>query len=566
LNKTLKIIALAVGGLVALIALLFAALTLLFDPNDYRDDIIQAVKTATGRELKIEGRLGWSLIPRLGITTERVELGNAPGFGRDPFARIDAAGVSVEWLPLLTGRVSVNTIYLDGLNVNLANNAAGQSNWSDLVTPRETRTEPAGKPAGQASLAAFAAQRLDIRRTTLTWQDQATGARYAARDLALQAGPLALDQPMGIELSFELEYGEPVRRVPVKLQTQLVYAADRLALERLALGVNGSHLTGSAEVVNLANPAVRFDMALDQFDLDKYLPGASPPATAGTGKDSKTAAAGPAELPLPLLRTLDVQGKFAIGKLKAIGLRTEDIRVQLAARNGVIQFGPNSAKLYGGTYESRTTLDVRSATPKIKLEETLNSIQLGPFLKDAGVFDKFSGTAEIRLALTAQGAEANALKRTLNGKVAVAARDGKIEGVNFEKLIAEAKQLADQLRGKQASAAPAATDETAFKSLRATFKLTNGVAVTDDFTLDGPTVRAKGGGNADLVKETLDARLKVTVAEAAGRKGSTVPVTVSGPFAKPSFGVDVGEALKDEAGRKLEKKLEQKLEKYFQKR
>jgi AsmA protein len=227
----------------------------------------------------------------------------------------------------------------------------------------------------------------------------------------------------------------------------------------------------------------------------------------------------------------------------------------------LVELGPNSAILYGGTYTGRTTLDARAATPRLKMEEKLERIALGPFLKDAGVFDRFSGTANLDLALTAQGSDVAALKRTLSGTAAVNATDGKIEGVNLLKLIADAKRLRDQARGKRVSVAAAPADETAFTRLRSTFRLSNGVATTDDLALEGPVLRATGKGRADLVKETLDFRLPVTVAEGAQQRGTTVPVLIGGTFTKPSFGVDLGVMAKQEVEKAVEKKLEQELKK-----
>jgi len=58
MNKPLKILAILLGGLLALLAILAVTLTLVFDPNEYKGEIIQAVKDKTGRELRIDGKLG----------------------------------------------------------------------------------------------------------------------------------------------------------------------------------------------------------------------------------------------------------------------------------------------------------------------------------------------------------------------------------------------------------------------------------------------------------------------------------------------------------------------------
>jgi AsmA protein len=567
MKKPLKLLVIALGAVLGLLLILVLVLPLVFDPNRYRDEIAQAVKDQTGRDLKIGGPLGWSVFPRLAIEAGKLELGNAPGFGREPFAQIEAAGVQVAWLPLLTGRVSVDTFYMDGLTVNLARNAAGKTNWDDLLEqkPKPGAGEKPKGPAGAPTAApALAIGKLDIRRATLTWNEQASGTRYALRDFTLATGKVVLNEPIDLRLTLGLEHGTPARRIPLSLQTKLVLGPERLALNDLRLDVDDSHLTGTVEINNLQKPAYRIDLALDKVDLDKYLPASPTPKSAGTRPG--TPAATPAALPLAPLRALNLQGRLRVQDLKAYGVRASELKIQASARQGLIELGPNSAKLYGGTYAGRTSLDARTADPRLKMEEKLERIALGPFLKDAGVFDKFSGTANLDLALTAQGADVAAVKRTLNGTVAVNAADGKIEGVNLQKLVADAKKLGDQMRGKRVTVAAAPADETAFTRLHASLRLTNGVAATDDLALEGPVVRATGKGRADLVKETLDFRLPVTVAEGAQQRGTTVPVLVGGTFAKPSFGVDLGEVAKQQAEKAIEKKLGKELEKLRKKR
>jgi AsmA protein len=71
-------------------------------------------------------------------------------------------------------------------------------------------------------------------------------------------------------------------------------------------------------------------------------------------------------------------------------------------------------------------------------------------------------------------------------------------------------------------------------------------------------VRASGSGAANLAQETIDYRLQVTVAEAAGRAGATLPLRIGGTFAAPEYRVDFSALLKEKATKPLEQKLEQK--------
>ncbi|HJW82381.1 MAG TPA: AsmA family protein, partial [Acidiferrobacterales bacterium] len=537
-------------------------------------------------------KIGWSFFPRLGVEAGGLELSNAPGFGKEPFAKIDAAGVHVQFLPLLSGKLTVDTVFLHGLNLNLAKNAAGRNNWEDMLA-RGAKPAPAetGKPApGKLPIEALSIGRLDIKRANITWRDDAAASLLAVRNLELATGRFVSGEPLDLRLGFELARD---KATPIKaaLQGRLTASPDALKLAKLDLKVDDSRLTGSMEIHNFASPALRFDLALDKIDLDRYLaaekPAGKPAAgaknapapVAGSTKSAPAPAAArdgggratpgavaeqPVELPLSTLRSLDVKGKFRIQEMKALGLRSNDAHIQLNAKNGLIAFGPNQAKLYGGNYRGETVLDVRGKTPQVKMDERLEQVQIGPLLKDMQLFDHYTGTGNIGLKLTAQGFDTNQIKKSLNGTVALAFRDGKIEGVDLIKIIEQARALRDAARGKPVAVKASASDATVFKSLTANVRVVNGVAQNDDLVLDGANLRATGRGTADLARETLDYRLKVTVAEGAERRGTTVPVIIAGTFANPSFNVDFGELLKKEAEKQIEKKLQKGLEQLLQ--
>jgi AsmA protein len=563
-KKTLKILGLSIAVLIGLLVVAAITLSLVFNPNQYKDDVIRLVKEKTGRDLKIEKKIGWSFYPRLGVEAGGLELGNAPGFGPQPFAKIDAAGVYIELLPLLRGRIAVDTVFLHGLNLNLAKNAAGTNNWQDMVAKDSGAAKPAAAApvSGTSPLTGLSISRLDIRRTNITWHDTTAGSALAVRNLELATGRIVAGEPFDLRLGFELVRD---KTAPIKaaLNTRLTATPDKLALTKLDLKLDDSRLTGSMEVQNFANPVLRFELLLDKIDVDRYYV-AEKPAAPEANTAPTTAAPQPLEPSFAALRSLDAQGKFRIQELKAIGLHLQDAQIQLVAKNGLITVGPSQAKLYGGAYQGTSVLDVRGKTPQLKLDEKLQQVQVGPLLKDMQLFKRYSGTGNIDLKLTTQGLDVDQIKKNLNGTAGIALHDGKIDGVDLAKLIEQARALAGKAKGEPVTAKTTASDATVFKSLTANLRMTNGVAQNDDLALDGPNLRATGRGSVDLVRETLDYRLKVTVAGGAEQRGTTLPVTIGGSFTKPSYRVDLGEVLKQEAQKKFDKSLQKGLEQLLQ--
>ena len=104
MGRLAKVLLIIIAGIVGLAVLASVALFLFFDPNDLRDDISVQVKEVTGRDLVIEGDLSLSVFPWIAVNIGRTRLGNAEGFGDEPFLSFEEARLSVRLMPLLFAR------------------------------------------------------------------------------------------------------------------------------------------------------------------------------------------------------------------------------------------------------------------------------------------------------------------------------------------------------------------------------------------------------------------------------------------------------------------------------
>ena len=632
MKKIGKVLVISLGILVLALIAIAIALPFLIDPNNYKNQIIQAVKQQTGRDLKIGGKIGWSVFPWLGVEMHRLELSNAPGFGNQPFARVETAGVKVKLLPLLKKDVVVDKVLLTGLNLNLAKDQTGKTNWDDLMAKSPAATPAPREGAGAPAINAVSVGGVDLRAGEISWKDQTSGATYILHNVELKSGELVLAKPMDIKLALDLESTAPAFRTHVDLKTRVAVDVDKQTLDvsglelaaaglklkadakgsrissapafsgdlelapfsprafleklglkldtadKTALGqatlatkfdasakhlqlknfnasLDDSKLNGSLEIANFAPPSYRFDLMLDNFDLDRYLPPAAPaktPPGQGAGKPQ------PATAPIPLdaIRKLNAEGSFRIGKFKAFGVRSSDVLISLAAKDGAIKLNPTQAKLYGGAYKGAIGYDARTPNPALTIEQQLTGVQLGSLLKDAGVFDKFSGVANVVANLSARGLDIENMKQTLNGEASFSVRDGKIQGVNLRKMVNDTRAAVDKFRGKPVPAATSAGDQTEFSQLTGTVKVRNGLANNEDLNMQAPFLRVGGKGTANLPKSALDYQLKVNIADDPARQGTTVPVNITGSFSDPKFSVDWNAILKAEAGERLEKEKE----------
>src|SRR5262245_44951299 len=104
----------------------------ILDPNQYKPQIISAVKDATGRDLQIKGELSVKLLP-LRIKLPEMELSNDPVFGSEPFAKIHSAALDAQVKPLFRGNLIVDSVLLEGVSLNLARDKSGRNNWGSML-------------------------------------------------------------------------------------------------------------------------------------------------------------------------------------------------------------------------------------------------------------------------------------------------------------------------------------------------------------------------------------------------------------------------------------------------
>jgi len=133
-------------------ALLLAAVVLavnIIDPNDYKQEIQQQVKQKLNRELLITGDLSWRFYPVLGFASGEVTLKNSPVFTEKTLATIQEAALSINILPLLTGKLEVGEILLEGAEFNVITNKDGVTNLDNLgpVNVDTTTKKPETKTA-----------------------------------------------------------------------------------------------------------------------------------------------------------------------------------------------------------------------------------------------------------------------------------------------------------------------------------------------------------------------------------------------------------------------------------
>ncbi|WP_025871901.1 AsmA family protein [Methylobacillus glycogenes] len=339
----------------------------------------------------------------------------------------------------------------------------------------------------------------------------------------------------------------------------IIYEKYRLSGLKLGIKADGSTLNinpfnvkldetsikGKFGISRFAQPIYHFDVDIDTLDADRYITDSEAKPAKPAQPATTQAKAADAPIDLSALRQLNADGELRIGALKVANVKSAQVRIKLKADSGVAELSPFSARLYQGAMNGALTVDARS-TPSIALRQDLSGIDIGPLLVDAINNDMLSGKGNLNLDISTSGNTVAALKRGLNGKAALKLQDGAVKGIDIAGTLRGAKDKLNALKGKSAVAGDK-SKQTDFSEMQASFNLKNGVAHNDDLSMKAPLFRITGSGDIDIANETLDYLAKPTVvaslkgqggADLQELNGLTIPVKLTGSFAKPAYAID----------------------------
>ncbi len=376
---------------------------------------------------------------------------------------------------------------------------------------------------------------------------------------------------------------------------------DRHALEHISLSGNlrgtarQMEITGGTIVIDdttvslerfqagFAGPRLDLAVAIDAIDVDRYLPpaaadqpdpagdeaapperqpensaaqprsdtqvrqsagapagaAASPSAGTGGGERPPEHSSGNYESVRPLVLTATVK----LGQLHVHGATATAIDLDLSGEKALFMLNSLALDLYEGQLTATGSIDLGRNPPASSFKTAVETVQVGPLLRDFADKDLLEGRLTADFDLAATGDRAPAIVSSLVGNGSLHFNDGALIGLDLAQMartITSGFSL-DEQQGER--------PRTDFSELNLPFSVADGLVTIPEATLKSPFLRAGGSGTVNLVAKTLDLRLRpelVATIKGQGdeeqRAGLAVPVLVRGTFSEPAFLPDL-EAL-----------------------
>jgi len=338
----------SLAGLAALVAVSGVALVVVaytIDLDRYARLAIAEVKTLTGRELAIRGKLQVSLFPRLAVRAEDVSFANPAGASRPEMVKAKRVDAAVALLPLLHRRIEITRLAVNDLDLLLEKDAKGVGNWVVRPSAPGAASPPAaGKPDFE-----FDISELVVERGSLGWRNGASkeALRLAVRRLRLKERTLGTDRDVELDASF--------RDQPFAVKGRIGRILDLIA-KASDWTVDVAATTDGATAT--AKGAIDWSGALPALDLALK---AEVKHTAGVAKLAAT----PLDLPMPA--TLTAKFTSARGEQVADPLKLTLGRSMVEGRASLKTDGPRpflAAKLSSPELDLARTNGAKRSEPR----------------------------------------------------------------------------------------------------------------------------------------------------------------------------------------------------------
>ncbi len=233
--------------------------------------------------------------------------------------------------------------------------------------------------------------------------------------------------------------------------------------------------------------AINIDLAADEIDLDRYMA----PAVDAEAASAETV---PVEIPVELIRALNVHGVLTVASADLSGMRFQNVELGLNAADGKLRMHPIAADFFDGRYDGDVRIDASGNSPALSVNENIEGVSLGALALAMFDQENITGTINGSFRLGGSGADLAAIQRDLDGSISMELVDGAWEGTDVWHELRRARAFFRQ----ETPPEPTLPARTRFSNVRATGPVTDGVFNNDDLVAELPFMRPDWRGQCQF--------------------------------------------------------------------
>ena len=553
-----------IAGALAAVAVLAAALLgipLFVSEEAARIAAVAALRNATGVEPHVEGPVSLTLLPRPALRLETIRLDD----GKRPAFTAAALQANVEVMPLLSGEVRIGSLIFERplLTIDVGDDGA-------MLAGLPVRTRAANEPPMQPEIRfvdgtvhfrtkgversepltsvdaalAFVGSGLNATGSVL-WRSTPASVTVSIADLSafgrgdrtgfrirIDADPLRLGFEGGLAYrsgvqadgtlaaeaksfrsALSLISVAPLTRGglgPFKMKAQAALTGNSLALSGLSLELDGNRAEGgiSAKYAG-GRTVIQATLASESSDLTPYSGGFA--MSDDGGRDWSTE-----PIDLSALEGFDVDARLSSGRIVVRKTELRRVAATMSVRSGAFTLSVGEAQFHGGTLRGHAAVAGQpDGNSKIRIEANIADFDLGGGFAALAGIQRLDGKGTLTLALEGSGKHVQEIANGLAGKVALAAKDGALNGINVEQALRRLE--------RRPLSAEGVGGRTPFDRLSAKFQVSEGKATVEEAQMDSSIVRVRMVGEASIGQRDYDLRGVATLIRAGGAGKTAEP-------------------------------------------
>ncbi|WP_154224457.1 AsmA family protein [Marinicella rhabdoformis] len=336
------------------------------------------------------------------------------------------------------------------------------------------------------------------------------------------------------------------------------FGQNTLSINGLVVNLDDYVLNGDFNIDNIDKMRGTFNLSMDSFDADPYIPQSDSTTT-------ETAAGESGALDFGRL-----QGNVTIGKLTFAGLSLDNITLKMATNGNEFTVQPLQADFYQGLIKTELQLKPNNENNKLQLTHKMSDIQAGNMLTDLMGSEFMTGLGKLDANLYIDEPFSERPFKTAHGTIQYSLTDGDIVGIDVFDII----QKSLSLMGNQEAMSTNSDLKTAFGLMELDAEVDQGILKTNKLSLTSPYFDVKGNVTIDLDAQTIKGSIKPMLTNIPEGVLSDdykkllnlrIPVALSGSLLEPNIKIDIKELILETQKEKIEEKKEELKQDLFDK-
>ena len=328
----------------------------------------------------------------------------------------------------------------------------------------------------------------------------------------------------------------------VSLLGKVDMTGSSMQLTQLHAKINQTDIFGNINVASNQKHLL-FNLTANDINLNDFLPNENFSSVKNDKKEE--------EKKKPQEKSpWQINGNIKITHFSADKFKLKDLNTTLSLNQNIIRMSPLRANLYSGLLEGSILIDMQQKNKKaIYIKQSIKNVNIKELFHEFSNSSKLTGITNVNIDLVSITDDRNNFLSALNGNINFTLTNGALHGVDIIYQLSRAHAFIKHLP----SSSFTDSKRTEFAELKATAKVINGVANTQDLALTSDYLKVNGKGITNLftkeIKYHLNALAQPKLAVENKQIGQEItiyqiPIKVSGKLNKPSVNLDFIEIAK----------------------